>query len=264
LFRAKRLIEDYTCPFTGLPTPDKELSRVDRRAPLGQFKRSIWAVSAAGTAMRIIQEYQMKYPGPSYTKDSPLEIFNDTCRVDLYTEGSPLPESVVDIGAIVSDDPQGPTFRHYDVGYRYRGVVAVGWGGEPSHTSKLISPEPIAEQTLNALDNELFAWFVPIDLTKFSLYPPVENTSDGGTPLVFASSWGDNRIPIFPYKTSEEQSVKRDPFYQKFTLHNFAPDEVYSLDATHALEGLVSREAASMHSLLMENGAIDVYKLYPR
>ena len=100
LSRAKQLIEDYTCPFTGLPTPDKEPSRVNYRASLGRFKRSIWGVSATGTALRIIQEYQMKYPGQHYTKDDTPEITNDTCRVDLYSEGGAQPESVVDIGLL--------------------------------------------------------------------------------------------------------------------------------------------------------------------
>lgn len=248
-----KLIEDFTCPVSGLPTPDRELSRLAYPIPpLTQCVRSIWGVSDNGNALKITQGYNV---GNFKQVGDPSSISHRELRVDLYESEVPSPVSVLHFFESRDSRPQ----------YQGFGVEAQEpnerW---PDILKSTNDVQGISERALNTMVEGSLAWFVTVDarLGLDKVGSPFEITPIE-TPdipdLSLASINGDTRILIAPYNFPED-----------ITASIFAPDNKHrptspgpeaSRESVRAMEATISEYATALHGLMRQVGALDISKV---
>jgi len=248
-----KIIEDFTCPVSGLPTPDREPSRLTHPiSPLTQCVRGIWGVSDNGNTLKVTQGYNI---GNFNQVGDPNVINHKELRVDLFESGAPSPVSVFHF------------FKRRTSGPQYQGFAVEalesdkGWLGIPKSTDDV---QGISERALATLAGTSLAWFVTVD-TQSSLasvnspfeVTPVETSNIPD--LSLASVNGDTRILIAPYD-----------FPQDITASLFEPDNEYrptspgpeaSRESVRAMEATISEYATALQGLMLQRGAIDISKV---
>lgn len=247
LGKSHKLIEDFTCPITGLPTPEREPARfVSPISPLTLCVRSMWGVSNKGHALAITQEYSIgniKAIGDFNT------INHRELRVDLYESGAPSPASVLH------------WFAQRDTGPQYQGFGVEAWEPDTQRPGTLkpsLDVQGISHRALTTLTKNSLTWFVPVDLnvsvpgldlTPIQIDPPI---------LPLASVNGDSRIPITPYQFPED--ITASIFVPDNRHRPTCPGPQASRDNVMALKATISEHAAALHGLMLQAGALDISK----
>lgn len=251
LERCKNIITDFTCPISGLPTPDREFSRLSRAiGPLTICERGIWGVSNGGQAIKITQEYTV---GNFHDVGDPVRIHHRGLQVDLHADGARRPVSILHDYMTAS---KGPQFLGY-------AVEALEPDDRWQHTLQS-SPEvqAIAEQTLDTLTGDEFAWFVPLDNRVLSI-AKVAFTGVGDEKLPLAALEEDSRIMVAPYAFAREEIYESllVPVDERHHQPS-SPGSYASHEGVAAMVAVIVENAADIHSSMASHGAIDISKLY--
>lgn len=248
-----KLIEDFTCPVSGLPTPDRELSRLTYPIPpLTQCVRSIWGASDNGNVVKITQGYNV---GNFEQIGDPSSISHRELRVDLYESGVPSPVSVLHFFGSRANGPQ----------YQGFGVEALEpderWPGILKTTGDV---QGISERALNTIVEGSLAWFVTVD-TRLGLdtvaspfdLTPIETPDVPG--LSLASINGDTRILIAPYNFPKDITAS---IFEPDNKHRpTSPGPEASRESVRAMEATISEHATALQSLMLQMGALDISKV---
>ncbi len=253
LGQSQQLIEDFTCPISGIPTPDREPFRSTRPiSPLTKCVRSMWGVSENGNAIKITQGYGV---GSFDQISDPAFIHRREMRVDLYESGVHSPVSVLHYFTSRTDGPQ----------YRGFAVEALEpserWPGTLKSTDEV---QGISQRTLSTLNEHSLAWFVPID-SQSGLSTPnslqLTTVSDGidtGS-IHLASVDGDARILLAPYLFPEDTTASL--FVREYIHRPTAPGPDASREHVEFMTVTISEQAAALHGLMSQVGAVDISKI---